>query len=177
MENIVLGLLILKSMTIYELNQAFSAGLSMIYAASYGNLQYAVKKLLANDMITFQEKVENGRNKKIYHIKSNGIEEFFKWMMDTINPKHIETIMLSKIYFLGLVENAEDKKQIIDNILDAAHEYSKELYEVKTYTDNIMQQIPKEHMDIAKYQIKTLDYGIMNYEVTVKWLKELSKQL
>lgn len=175
MEYIVLGLLILKSMTIYELNQAFSAGLSMIYAASYGNLQYAVKKLLKNDMISFDEKVENGRNKKIYDIKQSGIEEFFKWMMDDINPKHIETQMLGKLYFLGLVEKKQDKEIIIDNMLKAADEYSKDLFATKEYTDNI--DIPEEYREIGKYQLKTLDYGIMNYEVTVKWLKEIKEQL
>lgn len=175
MEHIVLGLLILKSMTIYELNQAFSAGLSMIYAASYGNLQYAVKKLLKNEMITFEERVENGRNKKIYQINQKGTEAFFDWMMEDINPKHIETLMLGKIYFLGLVEKKEHKTIIIDNMLKAADEYSKDLFETKAYTDNI--DIPKEYREIGRYQLKTLDYGIMNYEVTVKWLNEIKEQL
>jgi len=175
MEHIVLGLLILKSMTIYELNQAFGQGLSMIYAASYGNLQYAVKKLLANDMITFEEKVENGRNKKIYEIKESGKEAFFKWMMEDINPKHIETLMLAKIYFLGLIGSVDDRKRIIDNILKAGDEYSKDLFEVKAYTDSL--ELSPEHMDIAKFQFKTLDYGIYNYEYTIKWLKELREQI
>jgi len=171
MEHIVLGLLILKSMTIYELNQAFSQGLSMIYAASYGNLQYAVKKLIKNNMIAFVEKVENGRNKKIYNIKDDGVNHFFKWMMDDIDPKHVETLMLAKIYFLGLIESADDKIIIIDKIIDAGNEYSKGLYEVKTATDNL--ELPDEYLEIAKYQFKTLDYGIGTYKFTIEWLMAL----
>ena len=175
MDHIVLGLLMLKSMTIYELNQAFGQGLSTIYAASYGNLQYAVKKLIANEMITYEERVENGRNKKIYKINEKGIEAFFKWMMGVIDPKHIETLMLAKIYFMGLIESDDDKRQIIDNILESAHEYYKWLYEITKHMDR--SEIPPEDQGIAKFQLMTLDYSIGEYEYTIEWLKKLRNEI
>jgi len=175
MENIVLGLLLLKSMTIYELNQAFSMGLSMIYAASYGNLQYAMKKLLSADMIAFDEKVENGRNKKIYHIKQGGIAAFFSWMMSDADPKHIETIMLSKVYFLGLVDSDSDKLIIIDKILAAAGEYAKELAQVKSTIGRL--QLGDDEMRIAKYQFATLGYGIGAYDFAISWLKDIKEEI
>jgi len=162
-------------MTIYELNGAFNQGLSMIYAASYGNLQYAVKKLLKNDMITFEERVENGRNKKIYHIKESGTHAFFKWMKGEIDPKHVETQMLAKIYFLGMIESKAEKEDILDNIISAADEYYKTLHEIKQMTDSI--DVPKEYAEIAKYQFVTLDYGIGTYNFSIEWLKKLKAQL
>ena len=68
MEFIILGILLFKDMTIYEINTSFKKGLFLIYSASYGSLQNAVKKLLKKEFITFRETVENGRNKKIYSI-------------------------------------------------------------------------------------------------------------
>lgn len=174
MEHIVLGMLILQSMTIYDLNKSFNMGLSMIYAASYGNLQYAVKKLLTKKMISFEQRVENGRNKKIYHIQEKGIKEFFRWMMEDIDPKNIETLMLAKIYFLGLVED-DDKYKIIDNILIAVEEYASGLFEIKKFTDDL-DLTPKE-MEVVKYQMKTLDYGIGTYEFAVSWLKKIRNEL
>jgi DNA-binding PadR family transcriptional regulator len=175
MEYVVLGMLIIQSMTIYEMNKGFGMGLSMIYAASYGNLQYAVKKLLAKKMITFEERVENGRNKKIYHINEKGVEEFFRWMMDDIDLRNIETLMLAKVYFLGLVKDDNDKRMIIDKILKAGDEYSEGLYEIQRSIDNI--DLTPEDWKIARYSISTLDYAIGTYEFAITWLKKLRSEI
>ncbi|MEX1376535.1 MAG: PadR family transcriptional regulator [Eubacteriales bacterium] len=175
MENIVLGLLMLQSMTIYQLNQAFGMGLSMIYAASYGNLQYAVKKLLDAEMISFEEKVENGRNKKIYNINKSGVDEFFRWMMDDADPRHIETVMLSKVYFMGLIEKDDDKIEIIDKILYAAQGYADQLTHAKSIFDKM--EISASDMRIAKYQFATLDYGIGAHDFAIGWLKKLKQDI
>jgi len=47
MENVILGLLMIQSLTLYELNQSFKQGISMFYSASFGSLQAAVKSLLS----------------------------------------------------------------------------------------------------------------------------------
>ncbi len=175
MEYIVLGLLIIQSMTIYELNKGFEQGLSMIYAASYGNLQYAVKKLLEKEMISFEERVENGRNKKIYHINEKGVEAFFTWMMDDLDPRNIETLMLAKVYFLGLVEDDNDKRVVIDKILAAGDVHAAGLYEIQNAVDSL--DLPPEAWKLAKYSISTLDYALGNYEFAISWLKKLRSEI
>lgn len=170
MEHIVLGLLMLRSMTIYELNANFCKGLTMIYAASYGNLQYAVKKLLEKDMIYFEEIVENSRNKKIYHISKKGIESFYNWMSEDVTSKNIESMMLAKLYFLGLVEDNSKKTRIIDNLSQAVGEYLTELQAVKRA--NSIVGLPEAVQSIAKYQIYTIDYGISICEVANRWLDD-----
>ena len=175
MEYIILGMLLTQSMTIYELNKNFENGLSMIYAASYGNLQYAVKKLLAKGMITFEERVENGRNKKIYHIKEQGVQEFFRWMMDDIDPRHIETLMLAKVYFLGFVEDDGDKRLIIDKILKAGEEHVAGLSEIQSSVDSL--ELPPEAWKYAKYSLSTLDYAFGSYDFAISWLKKLRSEI
>ncbi len=175
MEYIVLGMLMIQNMTIYELNKGFEMGLSLIYAASYGNLQYAVKKLLANNMITFEERVENGRNKKIYHINEKGVEAFFKWMMDDVDPKNIEVLMLAKVYFLGLVEDDDDKRMIIDKFLKAANDFSAELKMVQNSINRF--ELAPEEWKMAKYSLSTLDYGIGSHEFAVSWLHQVRSQI
>ncbi len=49
MENVVLGLLIIQSLTLYDLNRAFKQGISLFYSASFGSLQIAVKNCLTRD--------------------------------------------------------------------------------------------------------------------------------
>jgi len=175
MEYIVLGVLMIKSMTIYELNKGFEMGLSLIYAASYGNLQYAVKKLLAKKYITFKERVENGRNKKIYHINEKGEEAFFRWMEDDNDPRNIEVLMLAKVYFLGLVQDDNDKQMIIDKLLKSVNDFSTELNGIQNSINR--SDLTPEEWKIAKYSLSTLDYGIGSYEFAVSWLHQVRSQI
>jgi DNA-binding PadR family transcriptional regulator len=171
MEWIVLGLLMMKDMTIYELNSSFNSGLSLIYSASYGNLQYSVKKLLKSGSIGFEEKVENGRNKKIYRINEKGRSLFFKWMVSEVDTAKLETSILSKIYFLGLVEDADKRIAVIDDMIEKAEAEQQSL---AIMNDNFSElQIPEEYRLMAFYQLKTLDYGIMAHAAAVDWLKKL----
>jgi len=171
MDKIILGLLMLTNMTIYELNANFSKGLSMIYAASYGNLQYAVKKLLKNEMIYFEEKVENGRNKKIYHINESGVACFYKWMNEDVTTNNLETTILSKVYFLGLIEKKDHKDIIIDRMIFAVDAYIDELNNSSKGVD--LTAIPEAYRDIASYQLSTLDYGMGVSQFSKTWLMGL----
>jgi len=175
MENLVLGLLILKSMTIYELNSNFKEGLSLIYAASYGSLQNAVKKLLKNELVSFEEVVENGRNKKIYKINEDGINLFYDWMESDIPVKKLETIILSKIYFLGLIKNKDDQIRILDEMIKKATYVKDELI---VHEDEVLKlDINDAYKKISKFQFKTLNYGITSHSAAIKWLKALRSEI
>lgn len=175
MEFIVLGLLMTQDMTIYQLNQAFSSGLSLIYSASYGSIQNAIKKLLAGEEIGFIETVENGRNKKIYHLTDEGRISFFQWMHAELPMNKLEMVALSKVFFLGLIVSAEEKKQILEKILTAIISMESELTELaKTLTQL---QLPEEAMKIYRYQFKTLDYGILTHGVAREWVQGILDEL
>ena len=64
MENIILGLLLLQSRTIYQLRKLINEGLHLMYSCSMGSIQVAIKKLLRHGHISFSEICENGKLKK-----------------------------------------------------------------------------------------------------------------
>jgi hypothetical protein len=68
MEFVILGLLALRAMTVYEINKALERGVSLFYSASFGSINAAIGRLLEKGWISGQEKVENGRNKKIFQL-------------------------------------------------------------------------------------------------------------
>src|SRR5512139_1502134 len=103
MEHVVLGLLMIQSLTIYGLNRAFKQGISLFYSASYGSLQTAVKNLLGKGWIVFEERVDHGRNKKVYSITEQGRRAFYEWMLEEIPANKLEVTALSKVFFLGLM--------------------------------------------------------------------------
>jgi len=175
MEYIVLGILLYKSMTIYDLNIAFKKGLFLIYSASYGSLQNAVKKLLRNEYISFTEKVSNGRNKKIYSITPSGKEYFFEWMHSETEENKLEINVLSKIYFLGFIENRNEKLEIVDDMISKTEKVCGEL---SRYYDSLkLMKQREENKELAKYSIKTLDYGIMSHKAAIEWLYELKDEI
>ena len=116
MDSVVLGLLMIRPMTSYEINAAFKAGLSMIYSASYGSIQAVLKKLLKSGMAEYTESIESGRLKKTYTIKEKGRIEFYSWMNSRQGSGRIQGTVLSKIYFLGVISTAEERVKILQNI-------------------------------------------------------------
>lgn len=175
MENVVLGLLIIQSLTLYEMNRAFKQGISMFYSASYGSLQVAIKNLLGKQLIVFDEKVEKGRNKKVYRITEQGKEAFYQWMLVEIPVNKLEVTALSKVYFLGLIQNAEHKKQIVLEILSKIHLVQGELTKMNEAISRL--DIPDSHRDILTFQLKTLDYGIGAHSFAGEWFLDLLKNL
>ncbi|WP_430884251.1 helix-turn-helix transcriptional regulator [Fusibacter sp. JL216-2] len=170
MEHIILGLLIYKSLTIYEINSAFKESLSLIYSASYGSIQNAIKKLLKNDMITFVEEVDKGRKKKIYSIEPAGKDAFFQWMQDEISESKLETNMLIKIYFLGFIDSKQARLSIVKDILGKVSEAAQEISSLKESLD---ESLSEEDKIFAKYPLKTLDYGVMSHEAAKNWVNEI----
>lgn len=64
MDNIILGLLLLSSKTIYQLRERIAKGLNLMYSSSMGSIQAAVKKLLNCGDIQYEETTEDGKYKK-----------------------------------------------------------------------------------------------------------------
>lgn len=175
MENVILGLLIFRALTLYELNQAFKQGISMFYSASYGSLQIAVKNLLQRGWIVFEERVEKGRNKKVYSITELGRQAFYNWMFSEVPLNKLETTALSKVYFLGLIEDAAQKRQIVQGVIGAIEQVQKQL---DTLNDTLNQVgVPPTFQQIFKYQMKTLEYGRQAYIFSKEWFQNLLSDL
>lgn len=171
MENVVLGLLILLPMTLYDLNQAFKQGISLFYSASMGSLQVAVRNLLGKGWIVCAERVERGRNKKVYSITEDGRAAFYQWMLAETPANKLEVTALSKVYFLGLVPEAAQRRQILVEILariDAVYG------QLSGLQDEIGRLDPPEaYRDILKFQLKTLDYGLQAHVFARAWFEAL----
>ncbi|HCS38417.1 MAG TPA: PadR family transcriptional regulator [Anaerolineaceae bacterium] len=175
MDIVILGLLMVQDLTVYQLNQAFKSGIALIYSASYGSILSAIKKLLELKEITFIELVENGRNKKIYHITAAGIAHFFQWMHADIDGNKLETMALCKVFFLGLIDSDDEKRKILENIISAIINMEESLNQLSQYLSQL--QLSDEEKKLHGYQFKTLDYGIRSHGVAREWAQELLDEL
>ncbi|MEM1483807.1 hypothetical protein V6615_02890 [Oscillospiraceae bacterium PP1C4] len=201
MDKLILGLLILKSCTIYELRSIIHDNLQEICSDSMGAIYAAVKKLLSLDMISFVTYVENGKNKKEYSITEEGFAYFNEWVNQPISLGKSRNPEVAKLYFMGLSKK-ENRIALISqykNELESSLQYmlavrktatSKEataytkeklsnglsrlsIPQQLTNTENLSQTID----DIRFFSLLSLDYGIYCLENEIKWYEKLKEKL
>ncbi len=175
MEQVILGLMVLQSMTIYELHSVFKRGVSLFYSASYGSLQSALKKLTLREAVTFEEKLEGKRRKKIYTITDSGCEEFYNWMRAEIPTRKMTSTILAKLYFLGLIKKKSDKRSILLGFINALKQSEETLVTADTQVGEFLSGEPVN--DLFTYQYKTLQFGLHSSRFTIAWFEELLREL
>lgn len=155
MENIILGLLLLQSRTIYQLRKRINDGLNLMYSCSTGSIQAAIKKLLRNGYIVISEKVEKGKLKKLYSITDSGKYYFNAWVNSSIDIGTAKNPELSKIYFMGFTEK-ETRVKIIEKHIDDLKKMRSDLE--KICNDGEISSSQMQNNDIFYYQLQTATY-------------------
>lgn len=201
MEKIILGLLMLKRLTIYEMRLLIKRNFQSICSDSMGSIQAAVKKLLAGDMITCDEFIEKSVNKKLYSITDLGREYFLEWIKTPADMTKGKNMELGKVLFMGLVP-AKERMPLIDQMIvklkkelsylediyanmQAADEkaqiiaYLKQdpeyLLGIQNSTDNASLE---ENVDeIGAFEMLTLQLGIDSTKFYISWLEALKYKL
>lgn len=175
MEYVILGLLMLQSMTLYTLNKAFEQGISMFYSPSLGSIQSASKRLLEKGWISSKDDTEGGRMKKILTITDSGRAAFAMWMAEPIDASQLEVSFLSKLYFMGLIEPKAHREALLTGMKisvaqsrDTLKEKQQELQAIK---------IPAAYSQIFTYQLKVLQYGLDTHTFAMSWIDDLLKDM
>ncbi|WP_394554489.1 PadR family transcriptional regulator [Agromyces sp. MMS24-JH15] len=174
MGNVILGLLLLLGpQTLYSLNKQFQQGPSLFYRASFGSLQSALKALLAAGSVDVHERVEGGRAKKAYEITDAGSVAFHAWIRSPLGGD-LETAALSRLFLLGLVEDRDERRGIVEGIVG---EIGRELAELEAFARVLDEQeptIPPAYREVFRYQRATLDYGVVAHRSALEWFTALA---
>lgn len=174
MDNIILGLLILESRTIYQLKDRINKGLNLIYSSSMGSIQAALKKLLNNDCISFEEIIENGKYKKVYSVTENGKRVFFQWVNSPMENQNIKNPELAKVYFMGFADRQNREINIQKHLVYLKEQYAilDEICENSKHID-----VPKEKLDIFNYQLMSALYGRDFIKFNIDWYENLLNRI
>lgn len=172
MENIILGLLLLNSRTIYQLRKRINEGLDLMYSCSTGSIQAAIKKLLKSDCISFNEINENGKLKKLYSITEEGKKQFKLWINSSIDSDASKNPELTNIYFMGFSEKETRIKIIENHILDLRNNY---VYLDKICKDGENMLTEMQENEILFYQLQTAKYGRDITLFNIDWYTQLLK--
>ncbi|MCC0704849.1 PadR family transcriptional regulator [Clostridioides sp. ES-S-0049-02] len=200
MDKIILGLLMLKKLTIYELRSIIEMNFTSMCSNSMGSIQAAIKKLLEKKMIVYEEFVENSVNKKFYALTDAGKACFLEWVETSMVAGKVKDMELSKLFFMGFVPTQKRLSLIQSYIVDLKKE-REQLENIKiqdinvaklqyiTYLEENQEQfnhflqdtehsnIQRDIQDIIDFELLTLKFGIDRTNFEIAWFENLKKKL
>lgn len=174
MEFVILGLLALRAMTIYDINKALEKGISLFYSASFGSINAAIGKMLTKGWVSAEEKVENGRNKKVFSLTPAGQQAFQTWLGSEIEAEKVKDPALTRLFFMGMLP-IEQRVPLLETHLNNLRQTLDALNIV--YGESVAKQVPPELQDIFDYQMLTLQYGLDFYTFNIGWYENLLRTL
>ncbi|WP_419874136.1 PadR family transcriptional regulator [Candidatus Pristimantibacillus sp. PTI5] len=171
---VILGLLMLRHLTQYDIRNVLQQKISPFFSASLGSIQAALKKLENDGFVTFQEVIENGRRKKLYSLNSSGREHFMEWMLSSVTPSRFEQDVTTRLFFLGFMPPAERLaiiRAVVAQLEISVQEFSTASVEAK------QKEIPEDVVTVVTYQLKTLDLGLYYHQCMLAWFEKFAMEL
>ena len=164
MEYIILGLLLFKPMTVYEIRIYIQKNLTTICSDSLGSIQIAVKKLLNKGYITTKEYLERGLVKKKHSITSLGVEHYKEWVGSPINIAKMTNMEESKLYFLGTASK-EKRVSFLKSYISSLKEQFNKLVRIKELTKGAKDIAIRTHLErIANEKQITNNLSVVSEE-------------
>jgi len=169
---VILGYLMIKSLSQYDLKKVLERDVSPFYSPSLGSIQSALKKLEKLGYIEKFSDNETGRKKYIYLITDEGKSYWKDWVQSDYDDSKFEAQLNTRLFFLGLIEK-KDRSIVVDKAIgyldDKIIAFEREAGKDHQYNQNFQ--------DIAHYQLKSLDLGLHTLRQTRIWLQDLKGDL
>lgn len=175
---VILGLLLSGPLSLYDLHKRFRAGVSLFYSASYGSIQRNLAQLVAQGDVTVEEDAGSARGRKIHTITPAGRAHWRERMLAPIPAgADAETILLAKVFLLGRLDSAEDRRRVIRAAREQAASTLAELDGVRRELDTQASSLAAEHREVFTYQRAVLEYGLRTARLAVEWIGELDEDV
>ena len=201
MDKLILGLLMIKHFTVYEIRQVMRQNFSSMCSDSLGSIQAALKKLSQQGAVTYSEYVEKGKMKKEYAITALGRILFLEWLKTPIDMSKNKNMDLGKFLFMGYlpkkeqlqmldltIEGLEVEVQEFEAVKDAIR-FTEEQEKVKAYLEQNSHlatelietsqaaDLAESISQIGYFEIKTLEFGLDSARFQLDWFSKLRQQL
>ena len=201
MDKLILGLLMIKHFTVYEIRQVMRQNFSSMCSDSLGSIQAALKKLSQQGAVTYSEYVEKGKMKKEYAITASARILFLEWLKTPIDMSKNKNMDLGKFLFMGYlpkkeqlqmldltIEGLEVEVQEFEAVKDAIR-FTEEQEKVKAYLEQNSHlatelietsqaaDLAESISQIGYFEMKTLEFGLDSARFQLDWFTKLRQQL
>ena len=198
MEKLLLGLLMFRRLTAYELHMMIKINYQGICSSSIGNIQRALKKLLQEGLVTYDQQAKS--NKKIHSITADGRTAFLNWLREPLNISKANNMEFGKMLLLGYLSEEQQLENINNavSILEAEYEYLLEvekwaqLYDYdarvayvkqnKEYVAELLEQVHGHDINdvlvrVDKFCKLTLQLALDTVKFNLEWFKNLKLRM
>lgn len=163
----ILGLLIRKQMTGYDITKEFERNISEFWTAKHSQIYPELKRLAAENLITYEIMISGeALQKKMYTITDEGKQEFLEWLSrneDIESPP--KDVFRLRTYFFDLLDT-EVQLVLLSTQLNQHKERLSHLEQkFKKY-----QEIPsKESAECGDYLV--LQGAVLRENAQIQWLE------
>ncbi|AOT69617.1 PadR family transcriptional regulator [Geosporobacter ferrireducens] len=155
---VILGFLMHKELTGYDIKQIMIHSTSNFMNASFGSIYPALDRLEKDGLITATKIIEKGKYKKVYAIHETGKEVFIQWLEEPMDFMKSYEDILAKIFFYGHLPK-EKAIRHIEHLIEDIHKKIENLEKLETKIKDIAD----------RFEISTLYFGIDHLKFVVGW--------
>ncbi|WP_293699922.1 hypothetical protein, partial [uncultured Agrococcus sp.] len=106
---------------------------------------------------------------KVYQVTERGRDAFNTWMLADLTEGDAESVSLHRFFFLGLMSPL-DRITVLRNIVRRMENELDKFTKLQEQVAAV--EIAQEHVEIADYQLATLELGRAARSRTLEWFKE-----
>lgn len=170
---VILGLLMEKSMTGYDIVKTFSERLNEFWYAKHSQIYPELKRLEEEGLVEYNIQISGEvMEKKCYSLTNAGDEEFHRWLQaETALEPAPKDVFRLKVYFLPFLDR-EKRQEIFRHQIGLHQERLRHLEEELGKYAGVPQG---DDPALGDYMV--LEHGVMREKMTIQWLKLCIRQL
>ncbi len=165
----ILGLLHYRDLHGYRIKEVIEQNFGHMWTINYGQIYPNLKKMLAEELITVREVVQEGEKgppRKMYSITENGRNEFNQWLLSSPEGNtQLRDPFLMRFVFFGF----GDKERAVEIIDD----------QMKLYKE----QLKKREANLKLWQRNDIyvnmmaEFGVKMNKMLLEWLEESRQKI
>lgn len=165
---IALGMVLDESLTGYDIKKEIEAGVGNFYAASYGSLYPALKRLTVKGYLAMTEELHGNRQKKYYEATELGKAAFLEWLSSPFDSSSGADSLLARIYFFGVLPQEIRERQL--------QEYESHYQQILRKFQAMEKRLSKVAMDDEYFEMSTLYLGLQHLQDSIRWLRLIKEK-
>lgn len=162
----LLGLLNIKKMSAYDLAKFAKESIGYFWNESYSNVHRTLK-ILADEKLIKKLPERGSRNKNLFEITDLGRQALSEWLSN----HQYTTIYRDELLLKLFVSKRKDYPSILIDLKNALNELEAQQ---QVYFE--LKEMISTKLDNLSYDL-VLDYGIVQNEITIEWLKKSIKKI
>jgi DNA-binding PadR family transcriptional regulator len=166
----VLGLLVEKEQSGYDLHKSAQLNVGLIYAPAKSRIYAVLPRLLQRGLVTRRDVPQRGRpDKFVYRITTDGRRALRDWLNDTSKPSD-RPVLLLKVFF----GSEADPKALAEQLLRRRDEIESEL---KTLREIERRNKESPDDELRTFPNLTLDWGLAIDPIELAWIERALERI